>query len=119
MIPTICLDCAFYVYSTGRRAKKVFLVCWDETPTGFDISPSFFALRPPHILAFTPSCVEVWHIETGAKVQVIPSLNVRLLCEGTRMSNSAEEYTDDATLEEVLMVSGDSVLALRSVSDNI
>jgi hypothetical protein len=35
------------------------------------------------------------------------------------MSNSAEEYTDDATLEEVLMVSGNSVLALRSVSDNV
>jgi hypothetical protein len=35
------------------------------------------------------------------------------------MSNSAEEYTDDATLEEFLMVSGDGVLALRSVSDNV
>ncbi|KAJ7826496.1 CNH domain-containing protein [Mycena olivaceomarginata] len=105
-------DCAFYVNRTGRRTKKEFLVCWDGTPTGF-------ALRPPYILAFTSSCVEVWHIETGTQVQVIPGVNVRLLCEGTRPSNIAGEYTDDATLEEVLMVSGDSVLVLRSVSDNV
>jgi hypothetical protein len=77
------------------------------------------ALRPPYVLAFTSSCVEVWHIETGVQVQVIPGVNVRLLCEGTRPSNIAEKYTDGVTLEEVLMVSGDSVLVLRSVSENV
>ncbi|KAJ7824742.1 hypothetical protein B0H14DRAFT_3727616 [Mycena olivaceomarginata] len=97
---------------TGCRTKKEFLVCWDGTPTGF-------ALHPPYVLAFTSSCVEVWHIETGTQVQVIPGVNVRLLCKGTQLSNIAEKYTDGATLEEVLMVSGDSVLVLRSVSDNV
>ncbi|KAJ7820024.1 CNH domain-containing protein [Mycena olivaceomarginata] len=89
----LCYDeCAFYVNRTGRRARKEFLVCWDGTPTGF-------ALCPPYILAFTSSCVEVWHIETGAQVQVIPGVNVQLLCEGTQPSNIAEKYTDGATLE--------------------
>ncbi|KAJ7337580.1 hypothetical protein DFH08DRAFT_964551 [Mycena albidolilacea] len=108
----IPLESVHFTSTERGAARREFLVCWDGTPTGF-------ALRPPYVLAFTSSCVEVWHIETGAQVQAIPGVNVRLLCEGARPSNIAEKYTDGATLQEVLMVSGDSVLVLRSVSDNV
>lgn len=40
------------------------------------------ALHYPYILAFEPSFVEIYHVETGHLVQIIPGHNIRLLHEG-------------------------------------
>ncbi|KAF8892134.1 CNH domain-containing protein [Infundibulicybe gibba] len=73
----LCYDeFAFYVNKNGRRSRKDFMIHWAGVPTGF-------ALHEPYVLAFEPTFVEVWHIESGLMSQVIQGSNLRLLFADT------------------------------------
>ncbi|KAJ7312296.1 CNH domain-containing protein, partial [Mycena albidolilacea] len=117
---------AFYVNKAGRRSRKEFMVFWEGTPTAF-------ALQDPYVLAFEPSFVEIWHVETGLMSQVIQGSNLRQLCGDTRPSvnNGGGAYSQQSGYDpqypdqsqhsnpqsvgrdEILMISDDRVLALR------
>ncbi|KAJ7804556.1 CNH-domain-containing protein [Mycena olivaceomarginata] len=130
----LCYDeFAFYVNRTGRRSRKEFMVYWEGTPTGF-------ALHEPYVLAFEPSFVEIRHIETGLMSQVIQGSNLRLLFADTppsvnkRRRGSAfggyglpphmqhqypqhqQRNPQGVGRDEILMVSDDRVLALRTAA---
>lgn len=69
----LCYDeFAFYVNKNGWRSRSDFMVCWEGSPTGF-------ALQFPYVLAFEPMFVEIRHVETGQRTQVIQGNNLRLL----------------------------------------
>ncbi|KAJ7588016.1 hypothetical protein C8J56DRAFT_889862 [Mycena floridula] len=110
---------AFYVNKTGRRSRKEFMVHWEGNPTGF---------------AFEPSFVEIRHIETDLMSQPGYDFNPHM-----SPPNSAGSYGSHASTyngygpplphmqqsqyrmpqhgighDEILMVSDDRVLALRT-----
>ncbi|EKM51937.1 uncharacterized protein PHACADRAFT_199441 [Phanerochaete carnosa HHB-10118-sp] len=103
----MCYDeFAFYVNRTGCRSNKHFLVFWEGTPTAF-------ALQYPYILAFDPTFVEIWHVETGRIVQVIQGSNIRCLWPGATpfQFDPAHPY---GAQSGVLVVSDEQVVKLQA-----
>lgn len=136
----LCYDeFAFYVNKNGRRSRLNFMVQWEGQPTGF-------ALHEPYVLAFEPSFVEIRHIETGLLSQVIQGFNLRLLFADTppSVTNTATQqynphqgyqpygnyghltqqapyisqprHIQGVGRDEILIVSEDRVLALRTAA---
>jgi len=130
-------DFAFYVNKSGWRAKKNFMVHWEGRPTAF-------ALQYPYVLAFEPSFVEIRHVESGQLMQIIKGHNLRCLFADTPPSsiNYSQAsfhqrgpggsfngrppppgvgppgfmYKPPYTRDEILLVSDDKVMILRSVN---
>ncbi|KAI9189284.1 RHO1 GDP-GTP exchange protein 2 [Blastocladiella emersonii ATCC 22665] len=58
-------DFALYVSRSGRRARPEWWIEWDG-------EPRHFAVVHPFVVGFGAKLVEVWHLETGERVQIIP-----------------------------------------------
>ncbi|KAJ6519136.1 CNH domain-containing protein [Mycena sanguinolenta] len=114
----LCYDkFAFYVNSSGKRARSEFLITWEGQPTAF-------ALRWPYVLAFSPSFVEIRNIESGVVRQNIPGSNIRLLFANIPPSVEARgsgNLTDKGQQldqlrqgsDQILMASEDRTLSVR------
>ncbi|KAJ6581895.1 CNH domain-containing protein [Mycena capillaripes] len=99
----ICYDkFAFYVNKSGNRSRSEFMVTWKDKPTGF-------ALHRPYVLAFSPSSVEIRHIETGLVSQTILGSNMRLLFADPPSGNDGPVHVPG----KILMVSEDRIFAVR------
>lgn len=88
---------AFYVNKTGWLSRKEFRIHWQGSPTGFgksfELSPGAhadfsIALNYPYVLAFEPTFIEIWHVETGETAQIIQGNNLRLLFADTPPSTT-------------------------------
>ncbi|EKM51935.1 uncharacterized protein PHACADRAFT_187325 [Phanerochaete carnosa HHB-10118-sp] len=112
----VCYDeFAFYVNRTGCRSNKHFLVFWEGTPTAFAT-----ALQYPYILAFDPTFVEIWHVETGRIVQVIQGSNIRcLFTADTPPSLKIDPANPSAGRSEMLIVSDERVMKLRVSAETL
>lgn len=83
----LCYDeFAFYVNKTGWLSRREFRIHWQGSPTGF-------ALNYPYVLAFEPTFVEIWHVETGETAQIIQGNNLRLLFADTPPSTTNSANT--------------------------
>ncbi|KAJ7906080.1 RhoGEF Rgf2 [Mycena leptocephala] len=115
----LCYDeeFAFYVNKTGRRSRKEFMVFWEGTPTGFgwgiQLSGRFRPLQPPN--------------SAGSRA---PAFNQYALPSHMQHPNQyphqQHRYPQGVGRDEILMVSDDRVLALRTaagpqrfMSDNV
>ncbi|KAG9045308.1 RHO1 GDP-GTP exchange protein 2 [Tulasnella sp. UAMH 9824] len=80
---------AFYVNKQGCRARPNWIINWKGSPTSF-------ALYFPFVLAFEPTFIEVYTVETGQLEQIIPGKNLRCLFSEIPPSikNSAATHTN-------------------------
>ncbi|KAJ7734394.1 CNH domain-containing protein [Mycena olivaceomarginata] len=124
------IEFAFYIDKSGRRSRSEFMISWDGKPTGFDIgrinarTNNAIALHWPYILAFSPSFVEIRHVESGLIFQTIPGPSIRLLFANTPWSvdvnggtispgQRPDQLQPGIGTDDILMVSEDHVLAVR------
>jgi len=132
----LCYDeFAFFVNKGGERSRKHIMMKWEGCPTGF-------ALHEPYVLAFEPTFVEIRHVQTGQRCQIIQGTNLRLLFADTppSVSNSGPpmgpgmgyngghphryagypgqgpRHPQGVGRDEILIVSDDRVLSLRNLT---
>jgi hypothetical protein len=67
------------------------------------------------LLAFEPSFVEIWHVETGAVAQIIEGSNVRLLFADIS-AYSQDDTPSQYARDQIVLVSGDRVMTIRLVT---
>jgi hypothetical protein len=67
------------------------------------------------LLAFEPSFVEIWHVETGAVAQIIEGSNVRLLFADVS-TYSQDDTPSQYARDQIVFVSDDRVMTIRLVN---
>ncbi|ODQ49792.1 CNH-domain-containing protein [Saitoella complicata NRRL Y-17804] len=96
----LCYDeFAFFVNRNGWRARPEWIINWEGMPR----STSFYY---PYILGFDPNLIEIYNIETGALVQVVPGVNIRKLRDNEGLSGEILFACDGRN-------GGDRVVGLR------
>ncbi|KAF8216744.1 CNH domain-containing protein [Mycena galopus ATCC 62051] len=75
----LCYDrCAFYMDRSGASFEAEFAIRWEEPAKQF-------ALAAPYLLAFTPTALHVWRIDSGVHAQTVHGANIRLLSAEPRI----------------------------------
>jgi hypothetical protein len=67
------------------------------------------------LLAFEPSFVEIWHVETGAVAQIIEGSNVRLLFADVS-TYSQDDTPRQYARDQIVLVSDDRMMTIRLVN---
>ncbi|BFZ57098.1 RHO1 GDP-GTP exchange protein 2 [Savitreella phatthalungensis] len=115
----LCYDeFAFFVDRHGWRARPNWCIQWEGICEAT-------ALHYPYILAFEPSFVEIYHVETAQRVQIIPGNHIRLLHEGRGKMGEGGEIlfvSDGGPLDvagqTIAAAAGDSVVSALSLRNN-
>lgn len=134
------IEFAFYIDKSGRRSRSEFMISWDGEPTGFGMcsmsisvvrqwaharTNNAIALHWPYVLAFSPSFLEIRHVESGLIFQTIPGSSIRLLFANTPWSvdnvngetispgQHPDRLQPGIGSDDILMVSEDRILAVR------
>ncbi|ORY77360.1 CNH domain-domain-containing protein [Protomyces lactucae-debilis] len=106
----LCYDeFAFYVNRNGWRARPEWVIHWEGICEAT-------ALHYPYILAFEPSFVEIYHVETGSLVQIVPGNHLRLVHEGRGKMGEGGEIL---IVSDGTEMGQDSVVSALSLSANL
>ncbi|KAH7327697.1 CNH domain-containing protein [Rhizoctonia solani] len=82
---------AFYVNKSGWKSDKDVVIHWEGVPTTC-------ALHYPYIVAFSPSLVEIRHVDDGSLVEVIHKNNVQCLhAKSSPLQTSVEDPGSQAS----------------------
>lgn len=73
----------------GKATQRPSVSCRSPTGRTALLMSSSVALHYPYVLAFDPTFVEVRHVDSGALMQIIPGISLRLLFADTPPSSSA------------------------------
>lgn len=107
----LCYDeFAFFVNRNGWRARPNWVIHWEGICEAT-------ALHYPYILAFEPSFVEIYHVETGALVQIVPGNHIRLVHEGRGKMGEGGEILVTCDGNEIGQ--GDSIVAAFSLTQGL
>lgn len=107
----LCYDeFAFFVNRNGWRARPNWVIHWEGICEAT-------ALHYPYILAFEPSFVEIYHVETGSLVQIVPGNHMRLVHEGRGKMGEGGEILITSDGHEIGQ--GDSIVAALSLTQGL
>lgn len=88
------LDFGFFVNRIGRLVNNLSIIYWKGVPTTF-------ALLDPYILAFNPSFIEIWNLETGNVNQIIKMGSYKVLRSCNKHIIIAEMIDDKLKIFEL------------------
>ncbi|KAJ7491923.1 CNH domain-containing protein [Mycena latifolia] len=75
----LCYDrCAFFMDKAGASSEHAFALRWVDPAKQF-------ALHYPYLLAFTGAGMHVWRVDSGACVQTVHGVGIRLLAAAPRI----------------------------------
>ena len=107
----LCYDeFAFFVNTNGWRARPEWVIHWEGICEAT-------ALHYPYIMAFEPSFVEIYNVETGQLAQVVPGNHIKLVHEGRGKMGEGGEIL--ITCDGSEAGQGDSIVAALSLTEGM